>query len=617
MTNKKLLMFALAGAVAPAVSVEVASAESTGSAISVMVPAPVKDLAPVNTAGRLRRTDQEQPGNEMPAFAFFIDPATGKSTTNGLYFSMTTELNGTVAQNRMQLSSTPIKLTQDASTGSVYVEANTAAAKFITANNGNERRNANAPTAMALANGTIVVKYNYQQNGSGDTKTYFQVYNSAGQQILAQTEAIAHNNDDCSMHQDAEPGVAVQVSKTVTKLVDWAGCNGNGRDDGWAEVTTLTFDSATAPTKATFAKVYSLSLAAQEERSRGACTVAAADPSYAVCTWTEGNSQPQRQGVWAAAIDLTATNANNALLWKTQVAGRIDNNPLAATPNNPTGRRTYAQRIIQERVSTTDTATGALVPSDKMLITYGDAVGNNNNKGTYVSRMVGVAQVSKTALTWLSKPTDLATTSLGRIGGTHLGATAMITGTGAPGLLFMSGSLNGGGGNAVTQGVAVDPSTMALTVLGSTATSPQDMHLYPNYLGNNPGNQGRNHSQLTTIANPFVGQGGSTSKYLLLTASTAKTLATTANAGALKTADTMINPAIKLTALMTVTPMGGMAKAAAAAGPTADTDVANNEKTDSSDPGTTLGGCQASGGSSGFAVALLVGLAAFARRRRS
>ena len=181
----------------------------------------------------------------------------------------------------------------------------------------------------------------------------------------------------------------------------------------------------------------------------------------------------------------------------------------------------------------------------------------------------------------------------------------------------MSGSLNGGGGNAVTQGVAVDPSTMALTVLGSTATSPQDMHLYPNYLGNNPGNQGRNHSQLTTIANPFAGQGGSTSKYLLLTASTAKTLAATANAGAIKTTDTMSNPAIKLTALMTVTPMGGMAKAAAAAGPTGDTDVANNEKTDSSDPGTTLGGCQASGGSSGFAVALLVGLAAFVRRRRS
>jgi len=336
-----------------------------------------------------------------------------------------------------------------------------------------------------------------------------------------------------------------------------------------------------------------------------------------VFTWTEGNSQPQRQGVWAAAIDLTTTNANNALLWKQQVAGRIDNNPLAATPNNPTGRRTYAQRIIQERVSTTDAASGQLVPSDKLIISYGDAVGNNNNKGTYVSRMVGVAQVSKTGLTWVTKPTDLATTSLGRIGGTHLGATTMITGTGAPGILFMSGSLNGGGGNAVTQGVAVDPSTMALTVLGSTATSPQDMHLYPNYLGNNPGNQGRNHSQLTTIANPFAGQGGSTSKYLLLTASTAKTLAATANAGAIKTTDTMSNPAIKLTALMTVTPMGGMAKAAAAAGPTGDTDVANNEKTDSSDPGTTLGGCQASGGSSGFAVALLVGLAAFVRRRRS
>ena len=284
MTNKKLLMFAVAGVLAPAVYEGVANAEVHSSTVSVAVPAPINDKAPVTgNPPRLRRTDQEQPGNEMTAFAFF------KDGINGQFFSMTTELNGTRAQDNIQLSLTPFHLQQDATTGAVSAVADTAAAKFVTANNGNERRNATAPTAQAVNGGSVIlVQYNYQPNGTNDTVRYVQAFNQKGVSVLKQTRAFAKNNDDCSMGQDGEHGVVTSFdpATNTTKMIDWAGCNGNGQDDGWAFVTQLQCNSAADPTSCTFANVFDVSLAAREERSRGNCTVAAADTSFAVCSWT-------------------------------------------------------------------------------------------------------------------------------------------------------------------------------------------------------------------------------------------------------------------------------------------------------------------------------------------
>jgi MYXO-CTERM domain-containing protein len=625
MTNKKLLMFAVAGTLAPAASSGIANAESQGSAVSIMVPAPVKDLAPVTgTPPRLRRTDQEQPGNEMSAFAFFTDPATGKQT-NGLYFSMSTELSGgRAATNKIQLSATPFALTQDPATGTVSAVADFAAAKFVTNNNGNERRNANAPTASTINNGSVVlVKYNYQPNGTNDTVTYFQAFNQAGVAVLPQTRAYAKNNDDCSTHQDGNPGVAFKTAAGVTKIVEWAGCNGNGADDGWMFVTQVSCDSEAAPTKCTFANVFDISLAQQEERTRGACTVTDADKSFAVCSWTEGNNQPARNGTWLAGVSLDpaikGSNQQQALLWKQQIGGRINNNPAA---NNQT---TYAQRAIQERIMVPNATTGALEASDKLIFQYGDAVGRNNNKGTYYTNMVSVIQVTAKGPTFLQKPVDISS-QLSGLGGTHLGSTAAVFGpTATPGLVFLSGSLNGGGINSMVRSVSFDPATQYLPKdLGAQAGAPHDAHLYSNYLGNNPGNQGRNHSAVQLVQNPFAGQAGSTSKFLLLTSTSAKTLTTTC-AGC---TDTMSNPAIKLTGLMTVTPMGGAAATTGTGTGTGGGDTTGSGTTGtgsgsstgsgdgSSDPGTTLGGCSTGGGSTGLATFLLIGLAAFIRRRR-
>jgi uncharacterized protein (TIGR03382 family) len=616
MTNKKLLMFAVAGLLAPAAYEGVANAEVHNAAVTVAVPAPKTDTAPTNTVQtadgpvqRLRRTDQEQAGNEMTAFSMF------GNGTDGLYFSMTTELNGVRAPNKMQLSLTKFKLTQDLTTGAVSAVADTATARFATTNNGDETRNANAPTAMTINGGNVVcAKYNYQANNTNDTIRYVQCFDAAGKTILPQTKAFAKNNDDCSMHQDGEPGAVVSFDKTTatTKLIDWAGCNGNGTDDGWLFVSSIKCNNADAPTSCTFTNTFDVSLAAREERSRGACTVDAKDPSFAVCSWTEGNNQPQRDGVWLAGVDLASnakgSNQQQTILWKKQIAGRIDN---AAT-----GIRTYAQRAVQERIMVMDAATNALVPSDTIIYRYGDASGNNNTNegkgGTYRSQMLSVIKTSRTGMTYVAKPVDMQTKLLG-LGGTHLGATAAMFGTTdklVPGLVFLNGSHTGGGPGAQIRSVGLDTATNQFSDLGMQQVASQDRHLYSNYLGNNPGNQGRNHSQLTMMKNPYVGVAGNTDAYVLVTATSGKTMADVGNA------------AIKLTAFLSVTGIAQTPAATVGTTPGTSTDpgtdpsTAGNTGDSGSDPGTTLGGCSTGGGSTGLATFLLIGLAAFIRRRR-
>jgi hypothetical protein len=75
MNNQKLLMFAVAGLVAPAAD---AAAEIHGGKAVTVIPSPTLDNAPVTgTPARLKKTDSEQPGNEHPSFALFGDGKTG------------------------------------------------------------------------------------------------------------------------------------------------------------------------------------------------------------------------------------------------------------------------------------------------------------------------------------------------------------------------------------------------------------------------------------------------------------------------------------------------------------------------------------------------------------
>jgi MYXO-CTERM domain-containing protein len=231
--------------------------------------------------------------------------------------------------------------------------------------------------------------------------------------------------------------------------------------------------------------------------------------------------------------------------------------------------------------------------------------------------MVGVVNADVSALTYVAPMVDINNTALIGIDNTHNGqffGNFGTEGAAVPGIGILSGNHFGGGIKSSIRVVTFDGATNSFKNAGTLSGAPHDRHLYPNYLGNNPGNQGRNHSQGQIIDNPFLAEGHPASK-LLIYATTAKD---TGGAGGSPTTQAD-NPAITLAAWLTVVPVQSKASEPdplpqdpTTPDPT-DPDPTTPEPTD---PGTSLGGCSTGGSSTGFATLLLLGLAAFIRRRR-
>jgi len=625
MNNRKLTvaMFAVTGLL-PAAA---ANAEVRAPQVTKVISSSPTDFAPITqangtTPSRLRRTDEEQPGNEMAHLAFFADGI------HGLMFSMNTDLVDPAAptvshraNDRIQLALVPFALVKNAD-GTIAAKADftglgsntdvTGGARFVTNNNGNEYRNANHPIAYAISGGNaICAEYNYQPNNTNNTERYLECFNAQGATILPQTRIYAKNNDDCAMNQDKSSTWLAKTDGLVSHMVAWRGCNGNGTDDGWATSFNITVDNATAPTKATFKQITDVSLCPREERSHGYCTTGT-DPNTAICTWTEGNTQPQRDGTWMAAIDISgATNGQSSIYWKQQIDGR---------KTLPDGARTYSMRATQDRISLPD-ATGALARTDMIVWRSGDVRGNNNGNakgGTYFGNNMAVIKADKTGMSYVVPMTDMSQKLLG-MDGTHLGFTTAMFGTTdklVPGIVFLSGSHTGGGYGAQARVVTWDQTANSFAAGEMFSTGPYDRHLYPNYLGNNPGNQGRNYSGMEFVKNPFATGAAGEDAYLLVTATTGKAEDEVPSASCLDCAK------IKLSAYITVIPVAQTPAAATppsgsgSTPPPSSTPPSQDPSQPTSDPGTTLGGCSTSGGSSGALTFLLIGMAAFIRRRR-
>jgi uncharacterized protein (TIGR03382 family) len=616
-SKTNLLMFAATSLLAP-VALEGAAEAGGKTMTAVMLPRPVEDTAPTAN-GRLRRTNEEQAGMEMSTFVLFGDKK------SGIYFSMATELppltaGGPVrrAPDRVQLAAVPFVLEQ-APDGSVTAKSDLSKSQFVTNNDGNEYRNANHPHAFALDGTKACVEYNHQPQNSNDTRRYLQCFDQTGANILPQTQIFAKNNDDASMNAS---GRVLELTKKVGNkfhLVAWRGANGNGRDDGWLQAYNL----EETGTGLKFNAEFDVSLCPREERSHGNCSVAEGDPNTAICTWTEGNTQPQRDGTWIAAVDITpgkfaGADRQASILWKSQVDGRKDSN----------GVRTYSMRAHHERIRTLDPATGAMVRSDQLLWYSNDLRGNNNDNrtgGTVYAINMAVIKADKNGMSFVQPLTNMSN-GLRGLGGTHLGMTFGLFGAAdsvKPGVMFLNGSHTGGYFAGQSRTMTFDAATASFKDGGMTATAPNDRHLYPNYLGNNPGNQGRNYSHSEMVENPFVGVGGNTDKYLMIHATTGKPM------------EEVGMPQYKTTAFLTVSPIssacntggGGTGIAGCqnndpGSDPSQPEDPANDpvipegEDGGAADPSASLGGCSSTGGSAGLASMLLIGLAAFIRRRR-
>jgi len=500
---------------------------------------------PLDTArtanGRLRKTRYEE-SNEMST-AKLLDG------TKGLFVQMQSgSLNGVQPTHRQSLACTPIALTQNAdkTVGATV----TGAAKFITSNTGQDYRNNNHPDIFPIDGGkAMLVTYNYRPQGANNTNRYAIVVDSACNLIPVQNAAgttqkqvviMQKNNDDCDMHQSSGSGELFSDAAGTSKLVYWAGCNGNGRDDGW--VNAIQVQSVNNGAAYKISKLFDVDVEPQEERSRGTCTIGT-DPNTAVCSWTAGNNQPQREGTWVGAIDLSASgpsgeNANSRLLWKK----RIQSQTIIQ------GVRTYSVRANSARILD---STGA--KTDQLLIQTSALHGNNRDNqkgGAYLAMFLGVATATKTGLTWDIPLTDITNQMLG-IDATHLSeAFGLVqdeaSGKFLPAMTFLQGDQNGGGGaagGADLKILAVDAAAKKFIDFGvQKAGGSYDRHLYSNYLGGNPGNQGRNFSGAEMVKNPFA-TAATDVQFLMLNAMTGK-----------DPADVM-KPEIKQSSYLSIMPM--------------------------------------------------------------
>jgi MYXO-CTERM domain-containing protein len=599
----------------------------TPSVLKVNEPGTTVDLARVQN-GRLRRTDSAQT-NEQATVAVAGDGV------HGLYCHMRSgPINGALPPHRTQVACSPFQLVAGA--GGVVNAEKLPGERFVTNNDGDEYRNGHKPSVVACNGGkNFCLMYNYQPDGDGNTKRWMKVLGLNGEDVpmtdgngnsQSQVLIMAKNNDDCDMSQSGEgPCDTATDVPGATHLACYAGCNGNGRDDGWLNDVTVTFanNASGAATSAQVKKNFDVSINPQEERGRGRCSVSSADPNTAICTYTAGNNQPQRDGTWIAAVDISpngpqGANVQSRLLWRKLVEGRKD---------IPGGGRTYSMRINSSRIVELG-ADGKLVKTDNLVIYTGDLQGNNNGNrkgGRYLDQRLGVAQATRAGLTWVIPMTSARDLLLG-IDGTHTTFTAGLLqdgtkGAAVPVVSILQGSQNGGGvAPADLKVLGIDLTAKAFVQYGThSAGASSDRHLYSNYLGNNPGNQGRNFTGSEFLPNPFHAPGSGQAPFLLLHALSGKDSSQVAQ------------PQIKTTTYLSIVPMklggqgngAGPAQNASGGGQNADVAAAATDASGAvTTPQADSSGCSSSGQSTSPAGALLMALAAVcasfvARRRRA
>lgn len=603
MTNRKVALVAgtalsLALGVAGQAQAQTSSYKPGKNPVVLRVNGPSENDLARTRDGRLRKTDEEFT-NEQGVVKFLGD---GKQ---GIYVEMRTGAlaDGTRPEHRMQGACTPIEMTQ-ASDGKVLLKKKPGE-RFISNNDGNEYRNFNKPELMPINGGkNMLVMFNYQPNGSNDTRRYAKVLDAncnlipitdGNGEAREQVRIMAKNNDDCDMHQSGDgPCDIATDANGVTHMSCWAGCNGNGEDDGWLNDITVacTNDALGNATACQITKNFDISLAQREERSRGRCSFADEDPNTAICTWTEGNNQPQREGTWIAAVDVSSTGENgpdaqSRLLWKEQIDGRKE---------MADGRDTYSVRAKQVRVMAQG-ANGNMIRTNQIIFQSGDLRGRNRDNekgGSYRAFQMSVIKATRNGMEYVVPMTNTTDSFLG-IDGTHLTACQAVFGAGSDimsGMTFLQGSHNGGGvQEPLMKMVGYDATARKFVDLGEARTGGSyDRHLYSNYLGNNPGNQGRNFAGCTMVKNPFAGQNGNTDAYFIAHALTGKE------------ADTIARPELKPSSFVTLSPVVTTVRA------TRSNLSAEGEE----------GGCTAASGSdNAFLLLALAGLGMMIVRRRS
>jgi MYXO-CTERM domain-containing protein len=293
---------------------------------------------------------------------------------------------------------------------------------------------------------------------------------------------------------------------------------------------------------------------------------------------------------------------------------------------NGEDREYYAMRVQHGRILAKQ-ADGTLAPTDEIIWEDGFNRGGNNNdkKGGRTDAMnFAVMKVTREGYTYTMPMTTInmgTSPMLLGLDATHISMEEAVFGKGdqlIPGFSQVQGSQTGGlQQDADIRTIGYDPATKTILNLGQhNAAASYDRHLYSNYLGNNPGNQGRNFAGSDVVKNPFFGINGNKVQYFNVYAVTGK---------APMHEDSAIKPSLYLSVLPIAfaadapDPQGGYNDNVP--GDQAPDDPAPEEPDpleDNNNPdGFASGGCSTGGGSAGGLLGLgLVGLALSLRRRR-
>ena len=461
----------------------------------------------------LRATDEEHT-NEQATFAF--DPI-NKSV--GVVVMMSTgQLDGPLGPNtgdqiqigNIQGACMPILMTPDATAPSgVTLVPQVTDFRYISQRNSDENRAYHHPEIEAIGNNLFAVTANWDRNNNTNTERYMQVVDSKCN-LLPLTANVtlrenntsamimAKNNDNCSGKQ-AGGGATIEILGDGTVMYSAHElCNGNGQDDGW--MNYLQLSCAADGSTCDIQKLFDTSVITREERSRGRCEMIDTDASgtsdMSVCCGTEGNSQPQREGVWCAGVD----HATGDLLWRERVAYEGE---------TADGRRTYAMRMKMLQVR--DLAGKG---NGQLAMQWNMHRGNNNNdqKGGYDDKLeMAIANPTRAGLN-AAAPQDI-TQAVINSGAEMTHATMFQTFVGTPYNAkpvfgFLSPNHNGGGGvSAKIMNISLENGVFA-SAPTTALSGPSDGQKYSKYLGNNPNNQGRNFMDCHVTANPFVNTPG-------------------------------------------------------------------------------------------------------------
>jgi len=469
---------------------------------------------------------------------------------------------------------------------------------YFTNNDSNDWQNSHKQQVVAIDGGkAAMVLYGYDDGNQTDL--YAKVLGPNCELLSKQTKLFEGGNDNYG-------GV-----KTVTApFVDAGGVsrvcggfigNGNGTDDGHAFCATATNAGGTGTGSYTLAPNFEITVEPNEERTRPEW-VATTIPNMMVGCWAAGNAQPPNRGLRCGMVNIAeGVNNNERLVWRQYVMERQDN-LYYTTPS----------------IAAVRDASGAL--TDRLIVNY-VMVNTNNRNGRTKGRTNIQTQLVQISGTGFTKLGDVSQNLFGITDGAHPGLVEGVYGVEKRSVAFMfAGSITDGGtATAKIIGVTGDDKLEPIRALNWASASSGGYT--SQWYGHNPNTpQGRSYApQGVVLDNLGYGTVGGYQPTVKAFLAIVNNYHKDHLGQCTPDPDKGTNNGTcggKNALGVTLVPVAADPDAQ----PTDPNDPNNpnpDDPTGGGDDGGsgTLGGCSA-GGSAGMGMLLLVGLAAFRRRRR-